>query len=86
LDECADDECVATGFILRVTLAMVLLSSMTGVMVIGVRSGSDTRAMFQNNFFAVKWLVLGGIIVANIWMDNQSIVNYGEPGMKVMIV
>eukprot|EP00301_Raphidiophrys_heterophryoidea_P016440 c26015_g1_i1.p1 GENE.c26015_g1_i1~~c26015_g1_i1.p1 ORF type:complete len:424 (-),score=100.58 c26015_g1_i1:210-1481(-) len=77
MKECDNEQCTGTGAVLRITLAMVLLSSALAVLVLGVNSSENPRAVFQNDFFALKWLVLAISTVGCLFVSNQTAIEYG---------
>eukprot|EP00300_Choanocystis_sp_HF-7_P036760 c5266_g1_i1.p1 GENE.c5266_g1_i1~~c5266_g1_i1.p1 ORF type:complete len:447 (+),score=93.92 c5266_g1_i1:44-1342(+) len=74
--ECANDVCTGNGMVLRITLAMVLLSSVICIASIGVRNSKDMRAAFQNSAFEIKWMILFGTIIGLLFIDNSRIAEY----------
>eukprot|EP00299_Pterocystis_sp_00344_P017759 c8900_g1_i2.p1 GENE.c8900_g1_i2~~c8900_g1_i2.p1 ORF type:complete len:355 (+),score=79.31 c8900_g1_i2:286-1350(+) len=76
MKDCGDDDCAGNGMVLRISLAMVLVASILAVLLFGVSSGSQPRAAIQNSFFSIKWVLLAGIAVATVWMDNKSLMAY----------
>lgn len=77
MKSCLDDTCTGRGIVLRMSLAMVLLASFICLTVLGVSSSTSPRAVFQNDFFAVKWLVLAIAVVGCMFISNESAVEYG---------
>jgi len=74
---CDNEVCTGTGAVLRITLAMVLVSSLLAVLVLGVSDSQNPRAVVQNDFFSVKWLMLAVATVGCLFISNQSAIEYG---------
>jgi len=77
MKDCDNDQCTGTGAVLRITLAMVLLSSFLAVLVLGVSDSHNPRAVAQNDFFSLKWLMLALAVVGCLFMSNESVIQYG---------
>lgn len=77
MKNCRDDVCTGTGMVLRMSLAMVLLSSLLCILLIGVDSSKSPRAVIQNDFFGVKWILLGCTMVGTMYLSNQSAIEFG---------
>eukprot|EP00299_Pterocystis_sp_00344_P017073 c8565_g1_i1.p1 GENE.c8565_g1_i1~~c8565_g1_i1.p1 ORF type:complete len:423 (-),score=80.38 c8565_g1_i1:14-1282(-) len=77
MKNCDDDTCTGTGIVLRIALAMVLVSSFICLMVIGVDNSSNPRAFIQNDFFSVKWLLLAVTVVGSMFISNESAIQFG---------
>lgn len=76
MKDCADDDCTGHGIVYRITLGMTLVSSVLAVLLYRVKSANSPRAVVQNEFFAVKWLALVGVIVGCVYLDNKVISQY----------
>jgi hypothetical protein len=77
MSNCEGKACTGTGIVLRLSLAMVLLSTFLGLSVIGVENTSNARAFIQNQYFGVKWLMLGGTAAGCLFLSNESAVQFG---------
>ena len=77
MKDCADDNCTGHGIVYRITLGMTIVSSFLAVLLYRVKSANSPRAVVQNEFFAVKWLALVGVIVGCVYVDNEAISQYG---------
>lgn len=77
MKNCDNETCTGRGIVLRMSLAMVLLASLICVAVVGVSSSASPRAAFQNDFFAIKWLLLAVAVVGCMFISNESAIQYG---------
>lgn len=75
--QCENEECTGTGIVLRISFAMVLLSTFLSLLVCGVESSENPRAMIQNDGFIIKWLMLAGITVGALYLPNENAIQYG---------
>jgi len=73
MQDCGDENCTGHGIVFRITLGMTLVSAVMSVLLIRVRSANSPRAVLQNEFFALKWLALVGVIVGCVYLDNKAI-------------
>lgn len=77
MQNCTDKECTGTGIVLRMSFAMVLLSTFLSFLVCGVESSENPRAAIQNEGFIIKWLMLAGITVGALYLPNENTIQYG---------
>jgi len=77
MKNCDDSTCTGRGIVLRMALAMVLISGFMCLCVIGVDSSSNARAPLQNDFWPVKWLLLAICTVGCMFLSNTSTVEFG---------
>jgi hypothetical protein len=78
MKHCENSDCTGKGIVLRITLAMVLFSSFLAAILIGVRDSSNPRSFLQNDFFSAKWMLLQLVLVACLFISNESAVEFGK--------
>lgn len=76
MEDCRNETCTGTGIVLRFSFGMSLVSGMWCILLYGVESSKDPRGRLQNDFFSLKWLILGVVVVASFWLSNEDTKNY----------
>ncbi|EGC35452.1 hypothetical protein DICPUDRAFT_33388 [Dictyostelium purpureum] len=72
-----DNACVGALLVYRLTFGLALYHLLLAVVMIGVKSGGEGRAKFQDGYWPVKVLMLAGLITVSFFIPNKFFVVYG---------
>lgn len=83
---CEEHHCFGALSVYRISFGLALFHGLQSLIMLGVRSTSDCRAMLQNGFWLFKALALVGLIVGAFFIPMPFYVYYGWTALVCSVV